>query len=118
MRGEYYTSDEDRRRFFHALNKLCQENEDDVDLIGSQLCLRDCLVLLGELGYEQGSWDVDGGEGEIWVACYQEDCPPLTVLSDGFLGRLKIFFQDGNDVDEEKIKELMRKHWGKYFPVI
>ena len=118
MRGEYFTTDEDRRRFFHALNELCKDNTDEVDLIGSQLCLRDCLFLLDELGFDSGQWDVDASEGEIWVTCYQENYPSLTILSDGYLGRLQLFFQDGSDADEETIRELMRKHWGKYFPVI
>ena len=67
MRGEYYTSGEDRRRFFHALNEMCKEEVFEIDLISSQLCLRDCLELLDELEYVYSDWDVDGGEGEIWV---------------------------------------------------
>ena len=67
MRGEYFTTNEDRRRFFHALNDFCKEDAVEVDLMSSQLCLRDCLFLLDELGYVYSDWDVDAGEGEIWV---------------------------------------------------
>ena len=58
------------------------------------------------------------GEGEIWVTFYQEEYPSITMLSDGYLGRLEIFWSGRVSVDTEKLKELMRKHWGKYFPVI
>ena len=119
MRGEYYTSGEDRRRFFHALNEMCKEAVFEIDLISSQLCLRDCLELLDELEYVYSDWDVDGGEGEIWVTCYCNEMPYITVLSDGYLGRLKMYWSDETtNADREKLKELMRKHWGKYFPVI
>ena len=119
MRGEYFTTSEDRRRFFHALSELCKDNTDEVDLIGSQLCLRDCLFLLDELGFVSGDWEFDAGEGEIWVTCYQEDMAYITLLSDGYLGRLKMFWSpEPTKEDIDKLKEFMRKHWGKYFPVI
>ena len=118
MRGKYCTDNEDRRRFFHFLCELCKDKVDEVDLISSQLCLRDCMVLLDELGYSMGDWDVDMGEGEIWVTFYQEEYPSITMLSDGYLGRLQIFWSGRVSVDTEMVKELMRKHWGKYFPVI
>ena len=118
MRGKYYTDSEDRRRFFHSMCELCKDNVDEVDMIGSQLCLRDCIELLEELGYCSSDWEVDAGEGEIWVTFYQEEYPYITILSDGYLGRLKMFWPERVSVDNEKVKELMRKHWGKYFPVI
>jgi hypothetical protein len=121
MRGKYYTDSEDRRRFFHALCELCKDGVNEVDMVGSQLCLRDCIELLDELGYCSGDWEVDAGEGEIWVTFYQEEYPFITVLSDGYLGRLKIFWSfwsDSGDINTEALKELIRKHWGKYFPVI
>ena len=119
MRGEYFTTCEDRRRFFHSLNELCKDNTDEVDLMGTQLCLRDCLFLLDELGYVSGDWDFDAGEGEIWVTCYQEDMTNITLLSDGYLGRLKMFWSpEPTQEDIDKLKELMRENWGKYFPVI
>lgn len=118
MRGEYRTTHDDRRRFFHSMCELCKDKVDEVDMIGSQLCLRDCIELLDELGYCSGDWEVDAGEGEIWVTFYQEEYPPITVLSDGYLGKLEMFWSGRVSVDSEKMKELMRKHWGKYFPVI
>ena len=119
MRGEYFTTSEDRRRFFHSINELCKDNVDEVDLMGTQLCLRDCLFLLDELGYVSGSWDVDAKEGEIWVTCYQEDMAYITLLSDAYLGRLKMFWSpEPTQEDIDKLKELMRENWGKYFPVI
>ena len=118
MRGNYHTSHEERRRFFYELEKLCKDNTDEVDLMDTQLCLRDCLFLLDELGYVSGDWEVDAGEGEIWVTCYQEDMTNITLLSDAYLGRLDMFWSGRVSIDTEKMKELMRKHWGKYFPVI
>ena len=119
MRGEYFTTNEDRRRFFHALNDFCKEDAVEVDLMSSQLCLRDCLFLLDELGYVYSDWDVDAGEGEIWVTCYQEDMAYITLLSDGYLGRLKMFWSpEPTQKDKDGLKELMRENWGKYFPVI
>ena len=117
MRGNYHTSHEERRRFFHALEQICDRNETDVDLVGTQLSLRDCVELIQELGYEPADWEYDSEE--IWVTCYQEDCPYLTLMSDGYLGSLKLFYNlEANEASVGKIKELMRKHWGKYFPVI
>jgi hypothetical protein len=116
MRGNYHTSHEERRRFFHALLQICDRGESDVDLVSSELCLRDCVELVQELGYKPADWEYD--REETWITCYQENCPLLTLMSDGYLGSLKLFYNpDDNDADEEKIKELMRKHWGKYFPV-
>jgi hypothetical protein len=117
MRGSYTTTHDDRRKFFHALLQICDRGESGVDLISSQLCLRDCVELIQELGYEPADWEYDSEE--IWVTCYQENCPILTLMSDGYLGSLKLFYNpDADDADTEKIKELMRTHWGKYFPVI
>ena len=117
MRGNYHTSHEERRRLFHALSQIWERKETDVDLVSTQLFLRDCHELLEELGYESGSWEYDGEE--IWITFYQEGCPNLTMMSDGYIGSLKLFYNpDTDDADEEKIKELTRKHWGKYFPVI
>lgn len=117
MRGNYHTGHEERRRFFHALQQICDRSESSVDLVSSQLCLRDCVELMQELGYEPEDWTYDSEE--IWVTCYQENYPYFTLMSDGYLGSLKLFYNpDANDAGEEKVKELMRKHWGKYFPVI
>jgi hypothetical protein len=117
MRGNYHTGHEERGRFFHALLRICDRGESDVDLVSSQLCLRDCIELIQELGYEPVDWEYDSEE--IWATCYQENCPRLTLMSNGYLGSLKLFYnQDADDADSEKLKELMRKHWGKHFPVI
>ena len=119
MRGNYYTDSNDRRRFFHALNSFCQDDAIEVDLMSTQLCLRDCLFLLEELGFVSGEWDVDASEGEIWVTCYYEGMAYITLLSDGYLGRLKMFWSpEPTPEDIDKLKELMRENWGKYFPVI
>lgn len=118
MRGKYYTDSEDRRCFFHLICELCKDKVNEVDMIDSQLCLRDCIELLNELGYCLGDWEVDSGEGEIWATFYQEEYPSITILSDGYLGKLKMFWSKYDSVDNEKMKELMKKHWGKYFPVI
>jgi hypothetical protein len=41
------------------------------------------------------------------------------MMSDGYIGSLELFYNpDADDANEEKIKELVREHWGKYFPVI
>lgn len=119
MRGNYHTSHEERRRFFYELEKLCKDNTIEVDLIDTQLCLRDCLFLLDELGFVSSDWEVDAGEGEIWVTCYQDGMAYITLLSDGYLGRLKMFWSpEPTREDIDKLKELMKKHWGKYFPTI
>jgi hypothetical protein len=119
MRGNYHTSHEERRRFFYELEKLCKDNTVEVDLTDTQLCLRDCLFLLDELGFVSSDWEVDAGEGEVWITCYQEDMTYITLLSDAYLGRLQMFWTPGpTQEDIDKLKELMRKHWGKYFPVI
>ena len=119
MRGEYFTTNEDRRRFFHTLNDFCKDDVVEVDLIGTQLCLRDCLLLLDELDYVSEDWDVDVSEGEIWVTCYQDNMTNITLLSDGYLGRLKMFWSpEPTQKDKDRLKELMRENWGKYFPVI
>lgn len=119
MRGNYHTSHEERRRFFYELEKLCKGNTVEVDLIDTQLCLRDCLFLLDELGYVYSDWEVDAGEGEIWVTCYCDDMAYITLLSDGYLGRLKMFWSpEPTQKDRDGLKELIKKHWGKYFPVI
>ena len=117
MRGKYHTNHEERRRFFLALSRIWERKETDIDLVSTQLCLRDCHELLEELGYESGSWEYDSEE--IWITFYQEGCPNLTMMSDGYIGSLKLFYNpDTDDASEEKIKELMKEHWGKYFPVI
>ena len=119
MRGEYFTTDMDRRRFFHALNDFCKDDVVEVDLMNSQLCLRDCLELLDELGYVYSDWEVDSGEGEIWVTCYCDDMAYITFLSDGYLGRLKMFWSpEPTQKDRDGLKELMKEHWGKYFTII
>jgi hypothetical protein len=95
------------------------DNTVEVDLTDTQLCLRDCLFLLDELGFVSSDWEVDAGEGEVWITCYQEDMTYITLLSDAYLGRLQMFWTPGpTQEDIDKLKELMKKHWGKYFPVI
>ena len=117
MRGNYHTSHEERKRFFQGLSSACGREEYDISLTNTNLCLRDCIELVQELGYEPADWDYDCEE--IWITCYQENCPNLTVMSDGYIGSLKLFYQPSKDPQAaEKIIELMRKHWGKYFPVI
>lgn len=117
MRGNYHTGHEERRGFFHALGQIYERRVAEVDLVSSQLSLRDCVELIQELGYEPENWEYDGEE--IWITCYQQNCPHLTLMSDGYVGSLKIFYNpDADDADEEKIKELIKEHWGKYFPII
>ena len=118
MRGSLYTGLEERRRLFYILDsEICRKRKDKVDMIPSNLCLRDCVELFDELGYVADEWTYDSEE--IWVSFRQKDCPMLTIVSDGYLGTLNLIYNvDSDDANEEKIKELMKKHWGKYFPII
>lgn len=132
MRGNYKTTDEDRRRFFHGLNQLCDNPEEWCDLVSTQLSMCNCIDLLEELGYEQEDWDVNGWEGDVWghyshtkwieENCQAiEDAPRIWVRAEAYSGSLDIGFSgmdDGIEIDVKALKELMRKHWGKYFPVI
>ena len=127
MRGNYQTIDEDRRRFFHGLNQLCDNPEEWCDLVSTQLSMCNCIDLLEELGYEQEDWDVNGWEGDVWGHYIHygldgfEDAPRIWVRAEAYSGSLDIGFSgmdDGIEIDTEALKELMRKHWGKYFPVI
>ena len=118
MRGSLYTGLEERRRLFYILDsEICRKRNDKVDMIPSNLCLRDCVELFDELGYVADEWTYDSEE--IWVSFRQKDCPMFTIVSDGYLGTLNLLYNpDSDDANEEKIKELMKTHWGKYFPVI
>ena len=130
MRGNYQTTDEDRRRLFHGLNQLCDNPEEWYDLVSTQLSMCNCIDLLEELGYEQEDWDVNGWEGDVWGhyshTKYIEDeivenAPRIWVRAEAYSGSLDIGFSgmdDGIEINTEALKELMRKHWGKYFPVI
>ena len=132
MRGNYQTTDEDRRRFFHGLNQLCNNPDKWCDLVSTQLSMCNCADLLEELGYEQEDWDVNGWEGDVWghychakwdeETCQSiEDAPRIWIRAEAYSGSLDIGFSgmdDGIEINTEALKELMRKHWGKYFPVI
>ena len=130
MRGNYQTTDDDRRRFFHGLNQLCDNPEEWCDLVSTQLSMCSCIDLLEELGYEQEDWDVNGWEGDVWGHYNHtkyiedeivEDAPRIWVRAEAYSGSLDIGFSgmdDGIEIDTEALKELMRENWGKYFPVI
>lgn len=121
MRGSYTTTHDDRRKFFHSLLELCKDNYDEVDLISTQLSLSNCIDLLGELGYEAELKHTGGWEGETWWSCEQADVPSISLWASAYDGDLDMYWtgrDDDVDIDTEKVKELMRKHWGKYFPVI
>lgn len=121
MRGEYQVTLEDRRRFFHALLELCQSQVDKVDLVGTQLCLSNCVDLLEELGYEQNEWETNGWEGEIWCEYTHAEAPSISFSADAYVGGLDVFWtaiDDEEEIEIEAFKNLMRKHWGKYFPAI
>ena len=132
MRGNYHTNNEDRRRFFNGLNQLCNNPVGWYDLVSTQLSMCNCVDLLEELGYEQEDWDVNGWEGEVWgYYCHAkwdeetcqsiEDAPRICVRAEAYGGDLYIGFSgmdDGIEIDTEALKELMRKHWGKSFPII
>ena len=121
MRGIYNITHEDRRKFFHALNDLCKTDYDEVDLVSSQLSLCNCLDLLAELEYYPEPQYSGGWEGEVWWICKHEDGPSISFYATAHYGELDMYWT-GRDNDEaietEKLEELMRKHWGKYFPVI
>ena len=130
MRGNYQTTHEDRRRFFHGLLQLCNNPTKWYDLVSTQLSMCNCADLLEELGYEQEDWDVNGWEGDVWGHYYHtklvedeviEDAPRIWVRAEAYSGSLDIGFSgmdDGIEIDVEALKELMRKYWGYYFPVI
>lgn len=121
MRGVYQVTDEDRRRFFHSLLELCKPKVDSVDLISTQLSLSNCTDLLEELGYEQDSWECHGWEGEIYCRFSHRSAPEISFSAEAYNGDLSMWWTDvdnGGEVDEEKLKEVMREKWGKYFPVI
>lgn len=131
MRGSYQTTHDDRRKFFHGLCELCRKPTESLDLVSTQLSMYDCVNLLEELGYSQDDWNVNGWEGDTWGYYSHtkyiedevvEDAPKIWVSADAYSGSLHIGFADMDDdnkeIDTEALKELMRKHWGKYFPVI
>ena len=127
MRGNYFTTNEDRRRFFHRLSQLCDKPTEWCDLVSTQLSMYNCVDLLEELGYEQEDWDVNGWEGDVWGHYIHygldglKDAPKVWVRAEAYSGSLDIGFSgmdDGEEINTEALKELMRKHWGKYFPVI
>ena len=130
MRGNYRTTHEDRRKFFHGLCELCKNPTTWYDLVSTQLSMCNCVDLLEELGYDQEDWDVNGWEGDVWGHYAHtkyiddevvEDAPKIWVRAEAYSGSLDIGFSgmdDDEEIDTEALKELMRKHWGKYFPVI
>lgn len=121
MRGEYVTTDNDRNRFYYHMLKFCRSNEDILNLTKLNLSLRDCDFLLGELGYEQNNWEVDSGEGEIWCSYIQQNMPKIIVVSDAYLGSLKLYWSDEQDNEggsldnSELIINLMKECWGNIF---
>jgi hypothetical protein len=132
MRGNYQTTHEDRKKFFHGLCELCKNPTTWHDLVSTQLSMCNCVDLLEELGYDQEDWDVNGWEGDVWghychtkwneETCQAiEDAPTIWVRAEAYSGSLDIGFSgidDDKEIDTEALKELMREHWGKYFPVI
>ena len=130
MRGNYITTSEDRREFFRGLIELCKNPTQWYDLASTQLSMCNCIDLLEELGYEQEDWDVNGWEGDVWGHYAHtkyiedtviEDAPKIWVRAEAYSGALDIGFSgmdDGVEIDTEALKELMRKHWGEYFPVV
>ena len=130
MRGNYQTMEDDRRRFFHGLNQLCNNPDEWCDLVSTQLSMCNCVDLLEELGYEQEDWDINGWEGDVWGHYRHtkytedevvEDAPGIWVRAEAYSGSLDIGFSgkdDGIEINTEALKELMKKHWGRYFPVI
>ena len=122
MRGVYEVTHDDRRKFFHSLLELCKDNYDEVDLINTQLSLSNCLDLLDELGYEPELRDTVGWEGETWWTAYHPEAPAISFSASAYYGELDMYWKsrddEDNSVNTEALKELMRKHWGKYFPVI
>ena len=130
MRGNYQTTHKDRRKFFHGLCELCKNPTDWHDLVSTQLSMCNCIDLLEELGYEQEDWNVNGWEGDVWGYYNHtkyvedeviEDAPKIWVRAEAYSGSLDIGFSgmdDGIEIDVEALRELMKKHWGKYFPVI
>ena len=121
MRGVYEITDEDRRRFFHSLLELCKNSREWQDLISTQLSMSNCDDLLEELHYERDEWDVNGWEGDVWGTYTHTTAPGITLRAEAYSGDLSVMFtgvDDEADIDVEALKEVMRKHWGKYFPVI
>lgn len=121
MRGVYVVTDDDRRKFFHALLKLCQNPRDSQDLISTQLSMSNCCDLLEELGYDQDEWDVNGWEGDVWGTYTHRTAPSITVRAETYAGDLSIMFggiDDEEEIDVDALKDLIREKWGKYFPVV
>ena len=121
MRGIYTLTHDDRIKFFHSLLELCKDGVDNVDLVSTQLSLCNCADLLGELDYEQTSWDVNGWEGEVWAIFEHPTAPRLSLFAEAYDGGLEIWWtgvDDGEDINTESLKEVMREKWGKYFPII
>lgn len=130
MRGNYHTTDEDRRQFFHGLIQLCDNPTEWCNLVSTQLSMCNCVDLLEELGYDQEDWDVNGWEGEVWghyrhaqwdeETCQAiEDAPGIWVCAEAYGGSLDIGFsgmRDDIEIDVEALKRLMKERWGKYFP--
>ena len=132
MRGNYHTTDEDRRQFFHGLIQLCDNPTEWCNLVSTQLSMCNCADLLEELGYDQEDWDVNGWEGDVWghyshTKWDEETCqvieaaPGIWVRAEAYSGSLDIGFSgidDGVEINVEALKRLMKERWGKYFPVI
>lgn len=119
MRGNYEITHQDRIKFFHALLELCKPQVDSVDLVSTQLSICNCADLLEELGYDQGSWEINGWEGEIWATYTHTGAPKIFLSADAYCGRLDIGWTGAADdgvIDVEALKRLMKEHWGDYFP--
>lgn len=121
MRGIYQLTNDDRRKFFHAIQDFLKPGVETVDLISTQLSLCNCADLLGELEYEQESWETHGWEGEVWVEFSHPSAPSIYLSADAYVGNLDIIWKgyaDGEEIDIEAFKKVMKEKWGKYFPVI
>lgn len=121
MRGSYHLTDEDRRRFFRAMLEFTKPKVDSIDLVSTQLNVCNCKDLLEELDYNQECWETNGWEGEIFAKYTHETAPAIFLSADAYVGYLDLSWaglDDGEDIDTEAFKQVMREKWGKYFPVI
>lgn len=121
MRGDYKYTHEERRRFFGGLLELCNKPKEKINLVSTQLSMCNCDDALEELGYERGECDINGWEGDMWWTFEHTAAPGITINAEAYNGSLNLMFTSIDDEeipDVEALKELMRKKWGKYFPVI
>ena len=121
MRGKYIVTSEDRRKLFHSLCELCRSPFEQQDLISTQLSMCNCADLLEELGYNQEDLEVNGWEGELWGYYTHSTAPAIYVRAEAYDGSLTIGFSKADDdekIDTDALKEVIRKYWGNYFPVV